>query len=472
MGAAPIEPTLARDPLRVHDAFDGGAACPQGTGGWTRMSVTLAVVAAFFLLYALVSSRVDASVLTGPMLFVAFGLLIGANGLELLTPQDGHAASLLYEATLVLVLFSDARAVSSRGLRRESFVPSRLLAVGLPLTILAGAVLAIPLLAGFGVWELAAMAAVLAPTDASLGIAVVTNRRVPALIRHALNVESGLNDGIVLPFLTIFLALAAESASLTRPWDVFLVFVRALVFSTAVGIAVGWLGSRLIVAASARGWMSDGWRQLSVIALAFGAYGATVAVKGGSGFIAAWVAGFVAGLGLSDRFETIGHFSEDLGSALTTLAYLAFGALLLGPAIVDSAWQMWAYALLSLTVVRMVPVALALAGTRLRRPTVAFVGWFGPRGLASIIFAELVVERALPHTQAITAVVALTVGLSVLLHGLTAWPSVQSYGAWYERAKAADPDLAESVRVARPVERRRVRLTGPPGRTTERTDLE
>jgi NhaP-type Na+/H+ or K+/H+ antiporter len=434
------------------------------------MSVALAVVAGFVLLYALVSNRVHATVLTGPMLFVAFGLAIGTNGFELITPKDSHAASLLYEATLVLILFTDARAVSARGLRRESFVPFRLLAVGLPLTIAAGALLASPFLTVLTGWELAVVAAVLAPTDASLGISVVTNPRVPALIRHSLNVESGLNDGIVLPFLTVFLALAAESERLVGPWDVFLVFVRALVVSTAIGIAVGWLGSRLILAASLRNWMTEGWRQLAILALAFGAYGATVAVPGGSGFIAAWVAGFVTGIGLADRFPTIGHFSEDLGSALTTLSYLAFGALLLGPAIVSSTWQLWAYALLSLTIVRMVPVALGLAGTRLRPPTVLFVGWFGPRGLASIIFAELVVERALPHTQAITTVVALTVGLSVLLHGLTAWPAAERYGAWYERAQATTRDLAEAVHVARPVERRRVRLAGPAAGPAEHTD--
>jgi NhaP-type Na+/H+ or K+/H+ antiporter len=415
------------------------------------------VVAVFYFAYALVSKRLRSTPITGPILFVAFGLLIGTSGLGLVTAHaDSNLVAPLFEATLVLVLFTDAMAVTAHGLRRESFVPLRLLGIGLPLTIAAGIAVGVPLFGGAGIWEIAVVATVLAPTDASLGLAVVSDPRVPLLIRHSLNVESGLNDGIALPFLSIFLVAAAESEHLSGAGSVVSVFLRALVVSTVIGVAVGWLGGTLIAVSSTRGWMGDGWRQSAVIAIAFAAYGITVSIEGGSGFIAAWVAGFVTGATVGERFEGIRAFSEDLGSALTTLSYLAFGALFMGPALRESSWQTWLYAVLSLTVVRMVPVAVALIGTGLRPPTVAFVGWFGPRGLASIIFSGLVVERALPHSHAITTIVTVTVGLSVLLHGVTASIGARWYGGWYERALRADPDLREAEHVTHVVERRRV----------------
>ncbi|OII66926.1 sodium:proton antiporter [Streptomyces sp. CC77] len=414
--------------------------------------------------YALFSRRLAASPVSSAMVFVGCGVLLGPAVLGVVDlGQETGPVRVLIEAALALVLFTDALAVRLRDLRSGGFVPARLLGVGLPLTIGAGWLLAWPLLPGLTLWELALVGAVLAPTDAALGKTAMSSRQVPPLVRQGLNVESGLNDGMVLPFFVLFLAgLPGTSAAGEGAAGV---FWRALVLSAVLGLLAGSVGGRLLRWAQAREWVAREWAQLYVPAVAAAAYGLGVAVDG-SGFISAWVAGFTFGVVLRRHAsagpgrrrpegpEREAAFAEHLGGLLASLSLLLFGAVLLGPTLEDLSWRVVGYAVLSLTVVRMVPVALALAGSGLRAPTVAYIGWFGPRGLASVVLGLLVLEDRVPGVDLLGRVVAVTVGLSVLLHGMSAVALAGRYGRWHRRTAAAGRETVEAAAVPEPVRRR------------------
>jgi NhaP-type Na+/H+ or K+/H+ antiporter len=321
--------------------------------------------------------------------------------------------------------------VDLRKLRRDPQIPARLLGIGLPLTIAAGAGLALLLFGDLTVTEALVVGVALAPTDAALGQAVVTDERVPGRIRRALNVESGLNDGICVPLLLIVLATAeAEAGTAVHPVRI---VAEEIGWGLTAGLGVGALVAAVIVHAGRRRLIAPGWLQTIPVAGAFLAYGVADGL-GGSGFIGAFVAGMTFGHLVRRGTEELTVFDEDLGQVLDGVTFIVFGAILLGPSLENVTWSAALYALASLTVVRMIPVAIGLLGTGARPPTVAFLGWFGPRGLASIVFAVIVVEEAaLPHVSTILTATYLTIGLSVLLHGLTAAPLAGRYGRWFAR---------------------------------------
>ncbi len=407
------------------------------------MSYWLAVVAGLIAVYGLVSKRLGTTVLTGPIFFVAAGLAVGTEGLAVITEVDAEAVTLLLEATLAVVLFSDAMAINPSCLREEAAIPGRLLGWGLPLTIVAGLAAAVMLFSDLGFWEAALIGAILAPTDAALGQAVISNPKVPLAVRQGLNVESGLNDGIALPVVLVFLSAAEESAGLMSAGDVATFIAKQILLAAAIGIALGWLGGRAMVAARQRGWASHMSLRIAALALAAAGFGLALPVDG-SGFIAAWVVGLVLHAVTRHELPELSEFSETLGSAMTLASFLVFGAVLLGPALGDLTWQVVVYAVLSLTVIRIVPVAVAMLGHGLKPPTIAYLGWFGPRGLASIIFAGLVLEAELPGGDVVVTVIVFTVALSVLVHGMTAWEGSQRYGAWYAAREDSHAEMAES----------------------------
>jgi NhaP-type Na+/H+ or K+/H+ antiporter len=351
------------------------------------------------------------------------------------SPQIGASSEVvlrLAEATLALVLFSDASRVDITKLRREFSVPGRLLAVGLPLTIVAGT------LAGYVIDELSVveafiLAVALAPTDAALGQAVVTDTRLPTRVRQTLNVESGLNDGICVPLLFIGLAIAKEEEGAASAGNVASLLVEEIGWGAVGGLVAGVLAA-LVVRYAVRRRLADAtWLQVIPLAAAALAYGIASGL-GGSGFIAAYAGGLLFGVLREDREGELSYFIEEAGELLDALTFIIFGAVILGPVLGHLDWELVAYALLSLTVVRMLPVAISLLDSKAAAPTVAFMGWFGPRGLASIVFAVLIMDEAdLTHETTVVDTIILTVGLSVLLHGLTAVPLTNRYVAWYRR---------------------------------------
>ncbi|MFE2089819.1 cation:proton antiporter [Streptomyces sp. NPDC059460] len=403
--------------------------------------------------YAVVSRRLSTTMLSGPMMFVSFGLVLGPLGLDLFDRRtNAELTRVLLESALALVLFTGAASIRTRQLRREYFLPVRLLAVGLPLTMAFGWLVAWLLLPGLTVWELALVAVVLAPTDAALGQQAVSDRSIPALVRHGLSVESGLNDGMAVPFF--LLALAAAGDGHNGHQGPTAVFFLALVASSAIGLVVGWLGARVLRWSSARGWSVPDWRPILVLAVLVIAYALCIVVDG-SGFIGAWTAGLAFGAvlrtgpvagcsGAAD--EGVGGdvgFLERLGELLAALSFLIFGGAILGPSLEHVNWRMPVYAVLSLSIIRMLPVAVSLIGTGLRLPSIAYTGWFGPRGLASVVLGLIAFEEHLPGTDLLTGVVAVTVALSVYLHGASAAFLGSRYGTWYARARRRSPELRE-----------------------------
>lgn len=392
----------------------------------------ITLIAGFVLAYALVSRRLETTLLTGPMVFVGFGLLIGAGGLDLTEiGMDEAAVRTLAEATLVLLLFTDAIRIDLRRLRDQVDLPARLLGIGLPLTVVLGTLAALVLFPDLALWEAALLAAILSPTDAALGRAVVANPRVPVRIRQALNVESGLNDGIMLPVITLFLALAAAGVDLETPgfWTEFV--AKQIGFGVAAGVAAGYGGGWLIREFAGRGWMDGAFRQLATLAIGVGSFALAEAVHG-NGFVAAFVAGLAFGAAAREHCDGVYDFAEDEGQLLALLTFLFFGTSLAGPAISRLTVEIALYAALSLTVIRMVPVALSLAGAGLKLPTVGYIGWFGPRGLASILFGLFILEGAeLPVAEELFLTVIWTVVLSVTLHGVTSVWLSERYASWF-----------------------------------------
>ena len=408
------------------------------------MNVGLLLTASLFVVYALTSRWLSRSSLTGPMLFTIAGVfvardLLGAGvALETFALElDSHVIQVLLEGTLALILFSDAVLIDYRAVRKEAFLPGRLLGIGLPLTIAVGTLVAYLVFPELGFWPAAVIAVILAPTDAALGQAVVSNDEVPDLVRQGLGVESGLNDGIAVPFLTI--AVAGAAAEMQTAGEIATVFIEEIGYAVLVGLLVGYLGAVAAKFATDKGWTSREGRQVLVVFLAILAYAVADGVNG-SGFIAAFVGGLTFGANIRRDYPQITHFSEGVAHLFTMLSFLVFGALILGPALDNIDARTVVYAILSLTIVRMIPVGLALIGTGLQFPTQAYIGWFGPRGLASLVFLGTVVFDAAPDVGSLVLEVgAVTVGLSVLLHGLSAWPASNWYARWYARESEVMP---------------------------------
>lgn len=407
-------------------------------------SAAFIVIALFVLAAGLISARLERSVVTPPMLFVGFGLLIGPAGLGFVELDvESELLHTLAEATLILVLFTDASRIDLRALRQEYMLPARMLAIGLPLTIALGTAVAYWLLDGLGIWAAAALAAILAPTDAALGQAVVSSKKVPVRIRQALNVESGLNDGIALPFVMIFLSLAAasEAAQSASTWALY--GLGQVTLGPLVGVAVGLGGGKLVERASRASWMNHSFQQISALALALLAFALAERV-GGNGFIAAFAAGLTIGNACKAICECLYEFAEAEGQLLMLLAFLVFGAADVMPAFEQFTWPCIGYAVLSLTVIRMAPISLSLLGAGVKAPTHLFLGWFGPRGLASILYVLLMLERVnVPGRDVMFTVVILAVVLSVFAHGLTAVPGSNWYARHADRMRTKRPDCPE-----------------------------
>jgi NhaP-type Na+/H+ or K+/H+ antiporter len=382
------------------------------------------VFTAFLILgYGLFSRLAERSIITAPMVFVAIGFLIHLFSLDLL--HEGAKApyvKILAELTLMLVLFVDASTLNLKRLVAERKLPIRLLGIGLPLTMVLGAFIAIVLFPGEKVWVLILMALILSPTDAALGQAVVTSKDVPEKIRQTINVESGLNDGIALPPILICLAVLSgdtENASTTY-WLTFI--AKQFFYGPVIGGLVGWIGGSLVELASRKGWMNHTFQQLASVALAILAFSLAESVHG-NGFIATYFAGMLLGTQTESIRERIREFGEAESHAMVLFIFLLLGAILVPMSI--PYWDINAvlYALLSLTIIRMLPVAISLIGTGLPSQTVWFIGWFGPRGIASVLYLLMaVLELGVAGYEKMSAIITLTILMSIFLHGITAVP--------------------------------------------------
>ena len=390
----------------------------------------IVILAGAILLYGLVSNRLDETSVTAPMVLTGFGVVVAIVVPNPFGTEAGNEfVELLAEVTLILVLFSDAARIDLRQLKRDHNLPQRMLVVGMPLSIVLGAIIALVVFNQITFWEAALLAAVLAPTDAALGQAVVSSPLVPVRIRQALNVESGLNDGIALPFVMILtcLASAEHDPGAAGYWLKF--GLLQVTMGPLAGLVVAYVGAKAIGLAIEKNWITEPFQGLAALSIAFLAFGCAELMHG-NGFIAAFVAGLVFGNKLTQPCKFLYEFAETEGQLLTLLTFSIFGAVMMPMLGDEFQWTFVLYALISLTLVRMVPVALSLAGSGVRFPTVSFLGWFGPRGLASILFALLIIRQAKVENQELILLITITtVSLSILLHGVSAGPASKWYGA-------------------------------------------
>lgn len=386
------------------------------------MYVELAILALFIFIYSLVAGRVERSVISGPMVFVVVGFLMGPSVLGWL---KGNAASedlrTLADLTLALVLFNDAATANLTVLKRQFRIPSRMLLLGLPGVIVLGFGLAVLMFSGLSVYEAAILATMLAATDAALGKAVITNETVPARLREGLNVESGLNDGICVPILLFFIALSVGGANDGHSTSAYMLVARELGIGMAVGLGLALLSTVLLRWCLKRGWVSEIWMQVTVVGLAVACFSLAHSLHG-SGYIAAFTGGMLFGYLEKESTHKLVLAAEGTGETLALVTWMLFGAMVIGPAFNMFSWEVVVYALLSLTVVRIVPVFLSLTGLGESVSSKLFLGWFGPRGLASIVFAIMVINEKVPHGELIALVVICTVFLSLVLHGVSAYP--------------------------------------------------
>ncbi len=387
----------------------------------------LLFLSAFLLVYSVFAGRLESRWIHGALMFVLVGVLLGPAVLDVLHFQiRGPGIGAIAEITLAIVLFTDAANVNFKVLRTFNWVPSRLLLIGLPLCLLSGWGFGLLLFDDMPWLEVAILATIVAPTDAALGKAVITNPAVPAPMREGLNMESGLNDGVCVPLLFILLAIVAplELHHGTVAHSLLLV-LEEIGIGLLVGAGLAYISAALMKVARKRHWNSPLWDQLTLMSLAILAF-SMAQQFGGSGFIAAFVCGLIAGPLLENKHSYL-HDNEGYADLLSVLIWIAFGAVILTNTWEYFSWKTWTYAIASLTVLRMVPVWISLMGTTLNTESRLFLGWFGPRGLASIVFGVIVMRYELVAMNEIIATVVSTVLLSVVFHGLTANPWVARF---------------------------------------------
>jgi len=388
------------------------------------------VAALAILAYALLSRQMGRWWISMPAAMLVIGFVVGPDGFGLIsTPIQGEFVKSVAELTLALLLFHDAVRIDLRALRVGYSVPLRLLGIGLPLMIVIGTVVGWALLPSLGLVGVALVATMLAPTDAALGEAVVSDERVPTRIRQGLNVESGLNDGLSVPVFLVLLGAAADPTAL-HSGALAEQLATQIGVGIACGVAVGGLGGLLFRLASRDHLMERMWRRIAIVALAFSCF-VSAAVLGGSGFIGAFVGGISFGLAAEARSPQDNAFTGYLGTVFDAVSFFLLGVVVLPFALPRVTWQIVVYALISLVAVRMVSVALAMLGSGARRPTVAFMGWFGPRGLATLVFAVLVIDANVAHGDVIASAAIVGVVLSVFAHGFSAPPLVSAYANWF-----------------------------------------
>ncbi len=414
------------------------------------MSVGIAVLTISVVLYAALANKLGRWSITMPMVFVVIGFLLGPEGAGLLAlSPDAESLKTFTEITLALLLFADASTLTFGQVVDDASLSARLLVIGLPLTMVLGAGAALILLPGEGFAFACLLGAVLAPTDAALGLPIFNNPRVPVRIRRALNIESGLNDGIATPFVLFFLAFAvATEEDVVAAGGWLRLALSEIALAVLAGAAIGLIGGWLLQQAARRGWSTAGSGPIAILGLALAAYFGSVAV-GGNGFIAAFVGGIAFRAATRDQLMEPTEFTETLGTFFSLIVWSIFGAVLVTLLFSQSfEWRPLIYALFSLTLVRMGPVALAMAGAGLRRDTVSLMGWFGPRGLASVVFTLLALvdfQGAGRPVDTLILAATWTILLSVMLHGLTAVP----LSSWYARRLAAtQPPPAELAGVS------------------------
>lgn len=405
----------------------------------------LAIFALLVFVVSLISNRLERTIITAPMIFTTAGILLYFTmSDQLAAPLSIKPILTVTELALAIVLFTDGTRIRVADLIGTAELPGRLLIIGMPLIILAGTAVAAVMFTELSIWEAAILGTILAPTDAGLGHAVISSERIPVRIRQALNVEAGLNDGLAIPFLMLFLAFArTDQMIVEQSW--FLYLLQEVGLGILFGFIFGWVGGWLMGQAQKRAWMLPGLQQLALLGIAVLSW-TIIDISPGNGFIGIFVAGLVTKVGYEGAGEKMVGFSNVWGQLFNMFVFALFGTLV-GPVLGSLGFIAGMYALLSLTIVRMLPVGLSLIGSRLHRSSVLFMGWFGPRGLASIVLGLIYIKEQanLPGEGIITLAIMATVLVSIFAHGISAAPLIKSYSRRVDQRAPDAPELQDVV---------------------------
>lgn len=381
------------------------------------------LTASLILIFGLFSKVAENSPITGPMFFTTIGLIFSPLGLNLITlDMDSEGIKLIAEITLIIILFVDASFIPLKHFKtRLQGLPARLLLVGLPITMVFGSFIAIYTFPEYSIWSLLLLALILSPTDAALGQAVVTSKAVPLKIRESISTESGLNDGISLPPIFVCLAVIASGTGQISAEDNWLAFIALqLSLGPAIGALVGFIGGKLIEYAHNKQWMNTVFQRLTCLSIAILAYSFAESFHG-NGFIAAFCSGLFLSIKNKDVRERIQEFGETEGQLFTLFVFLIFGLAFVPALAIYWDISTFIYALLSLTIIRILPAYICLSGSGLDNYSKVFIAWFGPRGIASILYLLIAVDQiGVEGNEKIFSVIVLTVLMSVFAHGVSA----------------------------------------------------
>ncbi len=387
-----------------------------------------AILGAIILLYSLVAGKVEKKPISSSMVFLFVGLLMGPLMLQLFKFQfEIEDYKVLAEFALALVLFTDASRANLKILRNNITIPYHLLLVGLPITIVLGVLMGKLIFPEMSWIELGILSTVLAPTDAALGEPVVNNKIVPSKIREGINVESGLNDGICVPILLLLFAMHTFDVNehVTLGFTLSL-FVKEIGIGLLVGVLVVYLGGSLIKYGLPRHWVESSWKPSVIIIMALTCFSLAQAI-GGSGFIAAFIGGIIFNKISKDSKVEMLVGALGVGKILNAMVWIIFGSVVTARIIPLITLPIILYALASLTAIRIIPVILCLSTNKISHYSKFFIAWFGPRGLASIVFGAMVLEEHIPHGTTIVVTTCCTILLSVFAHGISAEPMTRFY---------------------------------------------
>lgn len=405
---------------------------------------SLAIISALFYFFSLFSKKMQTSICTPPMIFTSLGLILGRDVFNLIDFNlSNQLTRIVAELALILVLFADASRISIRKVIKDHNIPIRLLTIGLLLTFGCGFFVAYQLFPVFSLWEAALLSAILCPTDAALIHHVVSYKKVPMRIRQALNIESGLNDGLMVPIiigLISYVSVVEKTLSVTE-WTSFL--FKQISLGVLTGVFVAYVGGKLYGFSYKKQWINKIFQEISAIAIALLAY--TLAeILNGNGFIASFIAGITIARIAKPICQSIQEFTAVQGQLVELLLFFFFGLSFVGPVLSQMSIEIFIYSLLSLTLIRIIPVFISLAGCKLRFETKLYLGWFGPRGIASIVFAFLVIEK-IPTMQGnlIFTVGCSTILLSIFLHGASTILGSKWYAKKQRHAKAENKLVTE-----------------------------
>jgi len=385
-------------------------------------------IALLFFIFGLLSKRIQNSFLTLPLLFTISGTLLGAGFADIINlPMTNKAVRLIAELTLVVVLFTDASRLPIHRLKKHHYIPIRLLLISLPLMIILGTLAAKFFFPSLSIAEAAIIGCILAPTDPALAQTIITFRFVPSLIRQTINIESGLNDGLVLPFLAIFISLASiMDKAMTFTSGMYFLFMQ-VIGGAFIGWIVAYIGGKLLVFAYKKKWTDTTFEKIASLAIALLSY-SLASIISANGFIAAFISGITIAYTASSICRSIQAFASTEGKMLLLLLFLLFGAVFVGPLLPLITMPIFLYALVSLILLRPIATAIGLIRTKLRWESYLYIGWFGPRGIASIVFGLMVLENThLEKNEEIFLIMTIAVFLSILLHGLTSYKGAKWY---------------------------------------------